>query len=283
MIVCDLCGSDKARHILDSANLDGPLMRCSVCGLYYVGSRRFQLAFGTESPEIVVERVRQANCGFQNLRLEEEHRLAVLNARWRLAIIRGFCSSGRLLEVGCARGDFLSVARESFTVYGVEPNPELAEGARRIAPIHQGLVETLPDEDFDVAVSFHVIEHVDSPKRFIRAMAQRVRPGGFVVIETPNIESFPFKLFRSRWREFIPEHYYFFSPKTIQQLMEVEGLRMERVLHVGKHASVELILNRLGRYSGLFSSVATLAQRSGLSALTFKIDPRDIMLVVAKK
>jgi 2-polyprenyl-3-methyl-5-hydroxy-6-metoxy-1,4-benzoquinol methylase len=283
MIVCDLCGSDKARHILDSANLDGPLMRCSVCGLYYVGSKRFQLAFGTESPEIVVERVRQANCGFQNLRLEEEHRLAVLNARWRLEIIRGYCSSGRLLEVGCARGDFLSVARESFNVYGVEPNPELAEGARRIAPIHQGLVETLPDEDFDVAVSFHVIEHVDSPKRFIRAIAQRVRPGGFVVIETPNIESFPFRLFRSRWREFIPEHYYFFSPKTIRQLMEAEGLKMERALHVGKHASVELILNRLGRYSGLFSPLATLAQRSGLSSLTFKIDPRDIMLVVAKK
>ena len=283
MIVCDLCGSDKARHILDSPNLDGPLMRCSVCGLYYVGSRRSQLAFGKESPEIVVERVRQANCGFQNLRLEEEHRLALLNARWRLEIIRGFCSSGRLLEVGCARGDFLSVSREFFDVYGVEPNPELAEGARHIAPIHEGVVETLPGEDFDVAVSFHVIEHVDSPKRFMHAMAQRVRPGGFVVIETPNIESIPFQLFRSRWREFIPEHYYFFSPKTIQQLMEGGGLQVERVLHIGKYASVELILNRLGRYSGLFKPVETFARWSGLSALTCKIDPRDIMLVVAKK
>jgi 2-polyprenyl-3-methyl-5-hydroxy-6-metoxy-1,4-benzoquinol methylase len=251
--------------------------------LYYVGARHSLLAFGKESPEVVVERVRQANRGFQNLRLEEEHRLALLNARWRMNLLHRYCPDGRLLEVGCARGDFLSVARESYDVYGVEPNPELALSARRTAPVHQGLVETLAADGFDIAVSFHVVEHVDSPRRFIRAIADRVRTGGFVVIETPNIGSLPFKLFRSRWREFIPEHYYFFDPRTIHRLMESEGLRVEQVLNVGKYASLELILNRLARISGLFDSAGKLVRRTGLSAVTFKIDPRDIMLVVAAK
>src|SRR5437667_10968363 len=136
MIACDLCGANKPRHILESRNLDGPLVQCSECGLYYVGTRHSQLAFGAEPPSLVVERVRQANRGFQNLRMEEEHRLALLNARWRLEIIREYCPSGRLLEVGCARGDFLSAARDSFEVHGVEPKPECAQSAGRFAPDH---------------------------------------------------------------------------------------------------------------------------------------------------
>ena len=123
MIPCDLCGSEKANFVLESSNLDGPLVKCSRCGLYYVGLRRSGLTFGADTAEDVVNRVRRANIGFQHLRLEEEHRLALLNARWRLSLIRRYCAAGRLLEVGCARGDFLSVAAETFAVHGVEPNP----------------------------------------------------------------------------------------------------------------------------------------------------------------
>jgi 2-polyprenyl-3-methyl-5-hydroxy-6-metoxy-1,4-benzoquinol methylase len=284
MIVCDLCGSDQSQPVLHSHNLDGPLVRCSSCGLYYVTSRHSQLTFGSSvSAEQVTARLHEANRGFQHLRLEEEHRLALLNARWRLDIIRQFCPSGRLLEVGCARGDFLSVAREKFEVYGVEPNPELAESARQAAPIHQNVVETFPAREFDVAASFHVIEHVDSPKRFLGAIAERVKSGGVVVIETPNIDSWGFRLFRAKWREFIPEHYYFFDPATVRRLFEDQGFRVERVLKVGKYASVELILNRLGRYSGVFGAFANLARTAGLSRTTFKINPGDIMLVVGRK
>jgi len=283
MIPCDLCGSDKAQLVLESTNLDGPLVKCSSCGLYYVGSRRSGLTFGADTAENVVNRVRQANVGFQNLRLEEEHRLALLNARWRLDLIREFKPSGRLLEVGCARGDFLRVAKQTFDVFGVEPNPELAASAEQVAPIHAGVIETLAVNDFDVAASFHVIEHVDSPRRFLQAMVNRVKPGGLVVLETPNIRSMPFNLLKSRWRQFIPEHYFFFDPDTVTRLMETAGLKVERIQSVGKYASVELVLNRLSRYAGIARAAASLANGVGLSRLTFRINPRDIMLVVAKR
>ena len=284
MIVCDLCGSDNSRPILQSRNLDGPLVRCSACGLYYVSARHSQLTFGgADSAEQITARLHEANRGFQHLRLEEEHRLALLNARWRLDIIRQFCSSGRLLEVGCARGDFLSVAREQFDVFGVEPNPELAASAKRVAPIHQNVVETFPARGFDVAVSFHVIEHVDSPRSFLRAIAERVKPGGFVVVETPDIDSWGFRLFRAKWREFIPEHYYFFDPETVGRLFQAEGLKVERLLKIGKYASVELILNRLGRYSGVVKPLSGVLRACRLDRFTFRVNPGDIMLVVGRK
>jgi 2-polyprenyl-3-methyl-5-hydroxy-6-metoxy-1,4-benzoquinol methylase len=257
--------------------LDGPLVRCIQCGFRYVGTRRSALTFGQASADETAAKVRAANVQFRHLRLEEEHRLALLNAKWRLDLIRKIKPSGKLLEVGCARGDFLRVARESFDVSGVEPNPELADSSSQVAPVYRDIIERTPWKDFDVVASFHVIEHVDSPRSFIRAAAERLKSGGLLVIETPNIDSLPFKILKSRWRQFIPEHYFFFDPKTITRLMSEHGLRTQSVTNIGKYASVDLIVNRLSRYMRWFPRV------NGFSIMTFRINPLDIMLVFATK
>jgi 2-polyprenyl-3-methyl-5-hydroxy-6-metoxy-1,4-benzoquinol methylase len=284
MIPCDLCGHDKPEYILHSRGLDGPLVRCPSCGLYYVGTRSSGLAFEANiCAAETVDRVRQANRNFVALDRSEERRLALLNSRWRIDLIRRRCPTGRLLEVGCARGDFLEIAREVFDVEGVEPNPELAQSARRVAPVHCGLLETLPSRGFDVVASFHVIEHVESPRRFVRQLSERVRPGGWVVIETPNINSPAFRLLRARWRQFIPEHYYFFDPHTATRLLQSAGLTVEAVSNVGKYASVELILNRLSRYSRALRGLNAAVRRAGISRLTLRVDPRDIMIIFARR
>src|SRR5213594_4009866 len=154
MIPCDLCGADHPALILKSPRLDGPLVECRHCGLRYVGSRESRLAFGRDAAVEILQRVRSANAGLRHLR-----------------------SSGRLLEVGCARGDFLRTAAGSFEVFGVEPNPELADVAAPAGPIHRDVIENVPWSNFDVAASFHVIEHVDSPTRFVRAIGERLKPG----------------------------------------------------------------------------------------------------------
>ncbi len=260
-----------------SSGLDGPLVECVKCGFRYVGKRKSALTFGHDSAEATTAKVRAANANFRNLRLEEEHRLAVLNAKWRLELIRGVTPSGKLLEAGCARGDFLQVAREHFDVFGVEPNPELAESARRVAPIHEDIIERTPWNDFDVIASFHVIEHVDSPRSFIRAAAERLKPGGVLALETPNIDSLPYKILKARWRQFIPEHYFFFDPKTIARLVSDCGLKTTRVTSVGKVASMDLVMNRLSRY------LPWLPRATGFSRMTFRVNPLDIMLVFATK
>jgi len=247
------------------------------CGFRYVGNRRTALTFGTESGRETAEKVRAANMRFRPLRLEEEHRIALLNATWRLELIRRIRGSGKLLEVGCARGDFLRVAAQSFDAYGVEPNPELAESARKVAPVYQDIVERTPWYEFDVIASFHVIEHVDSPRSFIHAAAERLKPGGLLVIETPDIDSLPYKLLKTRWRQFIPEHYFFFDSRTMSRLLADCGLRTDRIVRIGKHASLELLLNRLSRY------LPWIPQMNGVSRLTFRVNPMDIMLVFATK
>jgi 2-polyprenyl-3-methyl-5-hydroxy-6-metoxy-1,4-benzoquinol methylase len=280
MIACDLCGSRDPEPVLESSRLDGPLVKCRKCGLFYVGERRSNLAFGSDTAAATTQRIRDANRDLTGIDLGEERRLAGLNARTRLNLIRRYRPSGKLLEVGCGRGDFLRVAREHFTVVGVEPNEDLAKDAVAFAPIDQGVIESHPYSEYDVAASFHVIEHTDSPRRFLEAIAARVRTGGVVVIETPNIHSIPFRLLKSRWRQFIPEHYFFFDEKTMARLMEDAGLRVERIGRIGKFASPALILNRLARY---FQPLRYAESLAGRLKLVVPVDPFDIMIAIGLK
>jgi 2-polyprenyl-3-methyl-5-hydroxy-6-metoxy-1,4-benzoquinol methylase len=256
------------------------LVRCRSCGLYYVGERRSNLAFGSDSASATTERIREANRDFANLSLDEERRLARLNARTRLDLIRRYRDTGTLIEVGCARGDFLHAAREHFNVIGVEPNEELAKDAASVAPVYRGLVENCPQSGFDVAASFHVIEHTDSPHRFVDAMVAKVKPGGLVVIETPNIHSLAFRLMKRQWRQFIPEHYFFFDESTMRKLMEGAGLQVEQISRIGKYASPAFILNRLSRY---FRPLRLLEGTAGRLHLQIPVDPMDIMIAIASK
>jgi len=276
-IPCDLCGAENPRFVLESPGLDGPLVECVKCNFRYVGKRRSGLTFGTEEPGETEKKIRAANTQFRNLRLEEEHRLALLNAHWRLDLIRKRRSGGKLLEIGCARGDFLSIAREAFDARGVEPNPDLADSASRVAPVYRDIIERTPWTGFDVIATFHVIEHVDSPRGFVEAAAQRLNPGGLLVIETPNIDSMPFHFLKAKWRQFIPEHYYFFTPRTMTRLLVDQGLKVENCTSIGKHASLDLITNRLSRY------LPWLPHLNGFSQLTFRVNPMDIMLVFATR
>ncbi len=276
---CDLCGSGDAAPVLETRRLDGPLVRCRRCGLHYIAHRASDLAFGAERSDDTAERIRAANGAFAALPPGEERRLNELNARWRLEWIED-AGANRLLEVGCGRGDFLRVAAERFDVAGVEPHPGLAGEASREARVYCGRIEDLPSSeawtDFDVAVSFHVLEHVDSPSRFVRDIGRRLRRGGRLVLETPDIGSAHYRLFGSRWRQFIPEHYYFFDRTTLGRLLETHGFRVVRLQHVGKHATLGLFLNRLGR------QVPFLRRAGGVRVPgTIRLNPRDVLLALA--
>jgi 2-polyprenyl-3-methyl-5-hydroxy-6-metoxy-1,4-benzoquinol methylase len=273
---CDLCGASSWVPLLESTRLDGPLVSCPECGLRYVGRREVGPAWAASSVEETVRIVEETIRRFPNLHRDEEERLNTLNARWRLDLIRRHRESGLLLEVGCGRGDFLKVAREVFEVRGIEPDPELARASASVAPVFAGTVEDSSWSNFDVAVSFHVIEHVDSPTVFLESLARRLRSGGLLVIETPDIGGWPYRLFGSHWRQFIPGHYYFFDQPTLARLLDKCGFDLVSLDRVGKYASPALVATRLGRRIPFVRPLARW-----VPSLAFRVNPGDIMLAIA--
>ncbi len=101
-------------------------------------------------------------------------------------------SSGSLLDVGCGEGALMDALRASYAdrwkLLGFEVSHKRAEITR--ARGHAVLVSPdgvvpVPDGEFDLVVTCHVIEHVPDADAYVRDLARMVRPGGHVYLETP--------------------------------------------------------------------------------------------------
>lgn len=138
-----------------------------------------------------------------------------------------------VLDVGCGNGDFLTIARSlGWNGYGVEIDPAASSVVRGLG--FEIIAAQLPDVDarysgfFDVVTVGHVIEHVHDPVDLMRHCLRVLRPGGYVWVETPNIDSVGYALYQDCWQDLDPpRHLAIFSPSSLRTCMEGGGF--ERV------------------------------------------------------
>jgi len=136
-----------------------------------------------------------------------------------------------LLDVGCGSGEFLERMRDrGWRVVGVEPDPKAAESARsNHLDVRDGLLADANFEDdmFDAIVLSHVIEHVHDPVALLRECARVLRPGGRLVMTTPNLESIGHRRFGADWRGLEPpRHLHVFSVDSLSACVALAGLEV---------------------------------------------------------
>jgi 2-polyprenyl-6-hydroxyphenyl methylase/3-demethylubiquinone-9 3-methyltransferase len=98
------------------------------------------------------------------------------------------------LDVGCGAGLLAEpLARMGAFVNGVDAAPENIAAARAHAmeqrlsiTYHAGELSTLPTATYDLVTSMEVVEHVTDPVAFIAQLAERLEPGGLMILSTPN-------------------------------------------------------------------------------------------------
>jgi 2-polyprenyl-3-methyl-5-hydroxy-6-metoxy-1,4-benzoquinol methylase len=133
-------------------------------------------------------------------------------------------NAGDLLDVGCAHGFFLqAAARRGFRGYGVELVPSAAEHAQQLGfTVHNGTLRSkkFRSGSFDVVTLLDVLEHFANPLAELQEVRRVLRPGGVVVILTPNAKQA--SIVGERWRGFREsfEHLLFFDPKTLRHLLK---------------------------------------------------------------
>jgi 2-polyprenyl-3-methyl-5-hydroxy-6-metoxy-1,4-benzoquinol methylase len=194
---------------------------------------------------------------------------------------------GKLLDVGCGNGEFLSLMRDAgWDVIGVEPDASAARFARerRGVPAFVGTLESAPfaDATFDAITLKHVIEHVRDPVGLLAICRRLLKPQGRVVAVTPNIRSLGHEVFGECWRGLEPpRHAHVFSPAALRICFERAGLhvREERVSAQGAAwmwaASMAIkrsngIAVHLPKKSG-FRSLRQLFRRLSPSALMLQV------------
>jgi 2-polyprenyl-3-methyl-5-hydroxy-6-metoxy-1,4-benzoquinol methylase len=149
--------------------------------------------------------------------------------------------TGRLLEVGCGRGELLrGAANAGWNVGGIEMTETFARVAdeRFGVPVEVSPAETAATlrEGWDVVVLAAVLEHVYDPITLLRRVHDGLRPGGLLFIDVPNECSFYtrvgnlyFRLKRRNWAinlspTFAPFHVVGFCPKSLRWALGRTGL-----------------------------------------------------------
>jgi len=174
-------------------------------------------------------------------------------------------SPRRLLDVGCANGDFPRfMAARGWSVEGVE----ISESSHRIQDFRVYTQEfqdiAVNEPAYDAVTAWAVLEHVHDPMAYFQKAARVVKKNGLFVFLVTNFQSSASRLL---FCEDVPRHLYFFTRKTIRQYLDATGFALEREdngRNIYKLAPVNwlsyMLRTRLKRKKFLFEDVP-LTQR----------------------
>ncbi len=106
-------------------------------------------------------------------------------------------SPGSMLDIGCGSGRLMFVARRAgWQVKGLELSPEMAEFVHDklgedvvVADFLEVEPRTISAIPFDLISLRHVLEHLPDCLLAMRKLRALLRPGGYILIEIPNVES----------------------------------------------------------------------------------------------
>ncbi len=247
---CPLCGADAAHtiHRLDDWLHDTGsgycIVRCATCGLFYLNPRPSRDELPQHYPvEYAPYRARVFGGAAGRWRPWRTHGLT----KRRRAVTR-LAPRGRLLDIGCATGDFLASMRDetSWEVMGLERDSAVAAQARE----RHGLDVRAADVDevtfeegiFDAITLWDVLEHLPSPRETLRRIRPWLKDGGYLVMRVPDGGSPWPRVFGRYWAGFdAPRHLVTFDRRTLGRLLAACGytVRAQGTLS-GTHAMAVL-------------------------------------------
>ena len=270
------------------------LRRCCGCGVLYMNPRLMGKELDAAYPEEYI-----SHQPYQHRNLLAHILYRIRKDRICRAVLSYYPHpAGKVLDIGCATGDFLESMRwYGWDAYGIEPSSRAAAYAREIRhlDVFTGTLEEAPYEDgsFDIVTLWHVLEHVPDPVGTLRRIRRLLKPDGLLVFAIPNSESYEASLFRGAWSGLdIPRHLFVFSPTSVETALKRSGfetiharglfgsysyamlslLFLIRKLtgnHKLVHTARQIVLNRIATVTGtiLFAPLATYLSRTKRSAI----------------
>lgn len=282
--LCDLCGSTGEIAQTGISDPDGSLsgtwgfQRCTnpVCGAYWLDPapppHELWKAYATYHTHARKSGNRVARAMFSLA-----HRLirVSLMPLWmacglkreagdlRLMTLSGE-PAGKLLDVGCGGGRFLNRMRQcGWQVEGTDFDEQAVRkvSARYGIKTHVGDLTqcALPADSFDVVTMSQTIEHLYDPQATLRESMRILKPGGLLVMTTPNALSLGAAEFGPYWRGWeAPRHLHLFSVSSLRQLTQRAGFEVTEARTYSAGSAVVYRVSRTNQQSGKSSWLGEL-------------------------
>jgi SAM-dependent methyltransferase len=306
---CVLCGVDCAERLFRPPAAPGPVVRCRQCGLVYISPIEDARALIFEGPVLSASASGAATSADLALLVGswEAPILAAKAAEWpalqrnaaaalarleqHLPAAHPRAAQRKLLDFGCGGGFVLRVAQErGWAPSGLEPLAGHAIYARAqgAGPVITDTLHptTFPPASFDAITAFQVVEHLPDPAGVVAQLARLLKPGGLLLIEVPNIDTWSVRLLRRYHRHFAPDHLNFFSAHTLRLLLEQQGLRVVEHFSPARRMTIRHLIEDWGSHyvpPQVIRAAARTLNRLGLWHLVIKLNLGDIVTVVARR
>jgi len=232
---CPISGSHKALVVCERDRHKKPLRNVinMESGLIYVDPVPFK-----NTEEFYKNEYRKSYKGVHEPKPKHIYR-AGKNAIERLDKIKHILHpSSKILDAGSSSGEFVYLAKkQGHRAFGLEANIPYAEFSIKSLEIevtNAAFSQYKGGNDFDCITLFHVLEHLEYPLRDLTHLSQCLKPGGFIVIEVPNI-AYNNMALHHKWH---PGHLYSFTATTLNALFETLGFTALECIEVGNGANV---------------------------------------------
>ena len=198
--------------------------------------------------------------------------------------------SGRLLDVGCGRGTVALAARAAgWDVYATEISATCVAELRPLfgERLHEGPLLEVPfaRASFDVVLMIEVLEHLDDPAAYLAASRALLRPGGILLVTTPNFRGFSGRLRGPSWRVVADEHLTYFDEASLRRALRAAGFARIRMSTGGLDVPrvVDWVrslgaASRGGRKSGESTGAAVTPRESAPALADAVIEATNVIL-----
>lgn len=129
----------------------------------------------------------------------------------------------RILEIGCGNGYLLKRLRDAGAeVLGIEPGEHGQNGGDtwNVPIIHGCFPNKAVQDQFDLIISFAVLEHVENPQSFLSLIKSNLKPSGKVIIGVPDESPY---ILHGDVSTLFHEHWSFFDAQTLSNTVRLAG------------------------------------------------------------
>lgn len=285
---CPICGQEnyKKKFIVDKFEI----VKCNGCGLVSVNNR-------PSFDEIMVLynesyfNNKTHNVGYLNynateksLRINFKKRAEEILKCWRNP-------NFDLLDIGASTGYFVSECNKlGINAEGIEVSGEAVDFASNqlgLNIVRSALEEFESNKKYDVITAWDVVEHSAYPDKFFKKVNSLLKIKGMFLFTTGDIESMISKISGRKWHLFnLPDHLFFYSPKTIKRILEINGFQVKSIKYPWNYYNLGYLIERfLKKFLGFKNSewIKKLAYNNTTKNIILPFNLFDIMEVKAAK
>ena len=203
---CENCGSQSLKRF--QVPNQTTLWKCLGCGLYQQGQPPTQGLYEDEYHE-----------GYMRS-LSRKIRTAQVRLCRATKYLPSCQPPPKILDVGCSVGATVTAAaRRGWDAHGVDVSQSAVDSCRRRGlncVQYDGGKLPYADKSFDLLTSWHVIEHVSNVATVLDDWFRVLKPGGILMLETPNANCWKARVRGEKYKKFWPAaHIYTFTPATL--------------------------------------------------------------------